>query len=106
MPSGAVFFILIVAVLAAALAWMVASLYRRRMLSLMRGGTAPLPPTSGDEPSPVRQMRLSPGTPPSTTPPIAAPRPGCCSASRRVPASIALTQPWLALVFVPTTIAT
>lgn len=42
LPSGAVFFILIVAILlASALAWGVASLYRRRMTILMRGGRLP-----------------------------------------------------------------
>ncbi len=42
LPSGAVFFILSAAVLlAAALAWVVAALYQRGMLALMRGGTAP-----------------------------------------------------------------
>ena len=41
-PSGAVFFILISAVLlAAALAWVVAALYQRGMLALMRGGVPP-----------------------------------------------------------------
>lgn len=41
-PSGAVFFVLIVAVLlAVGLAWAVAALYQRRMLALMRGGTPP-----------------------------------------------------------------
>ena len=41
-PSGAVFLILIAAVLlAAALAWVLAALYQRRMLALMGGGTAP-----------------------------------------------------------------
>ena len=43
-PSGPIFFILIVAVvLAAALAWVIAALYERRMLALMSGGTAPEP---------------------------------------------------------------
>ncbi|MBL8414018.1 MAG: hypothetical protein JNM42_06250 [Propionivibrio sp.] len=43
-PSGAVFFILITAVLlAAALAWVLAALYQRRMLALMSSGTAPEP---------------------------------------------------------------
>ena len=42
LPSGAVFFILIIAVLlASGLAWGVAGLYRRRMKILMRGGTTP-----------------------------------------------------------------
>ncbi|MBL0208858.1 MAG: hypothetical protein IPP84_13215 [Propionivibrio sp.] len=42
LPSGAVFFILISAVLLAAiLAWVVAALYRRGMLALMRGGSTP-----------------------------------------------------------------
>lgn len=41
-PSGAVFFILVSAVLlAAALAWVVAALYQRGMLALMRGGVPP-----------------------------------------------------------------
>ena len=41
-PSGAIFLILIAAVLlAAALAWVLAALYQRRMLALMSGSTAP-----------------------------------------------------------------
>jgi hypothetical protein len=43
-PSGALFFALIAAVvLAAVLAWIIAGLYRRSMLTLMRGGGAPGP---------------------------------------------------------------
>lgn len=42
-PSGAVFFILIFAVLlAAGVAWLLAALYQRRMLALMRGASAPV----------------------------------------------------------------
>ncbi len=44
LPSGAVFFILIAAViLAAGLAWAVAAMYERRMLALMSGSSAPEP---------------------------------------------------------------
>ncbi|MBK9027200.1 MAG: hypothetical protein IPN98_04800 [Propionivibrio sp.] len=47
-PSGAVFFILISAVLlAAALAWVVAALYQRGMLALMRGGVPPATAMTG-----------------------------------------------------------
>ena len=101
MPSGAVFFILIVAVLlAAALAWMVASLYRRRMLSLMRGGTAPLPPTSGDEPVTSKTDAPEPW---NTAVDYAANRRATTRLLLSLTASsllIALTQSWLALVFV------
>jgi len=50
LPSGAVFFILIAAVLlAATLAWVVALLYQRRMLTLMRGNATPGPAATAND---------------------------------------------------------
>ena len=52
LPSGAIFFILIAAViLAAGLAWAVAALYERRMLALMSGGSAPEPTATTGKPA-------------------------------------------------------
>ena len=97
--TGALFFALAAAVLlAAATAWLVAGLYRRRMVALMRGGPAP--------------DLVGAAAPASTAP--AAPRPPGIldpaanrhAALRQLLAlaglclAIGLTQSWLALVFV------
>ncbi len=100
-PSGAVFFILITAVLlAAALAWVLAALYQRRMLALMNSGTAP-EPAAGVVGIPAPQVARAGtwGTGVDLT------------ANRRatirlmlslgaISLLIALTQSWLALLFV------
>jgi hypothetical protein len=100
LPSGAVFVILIAAVLlASALAWGVALMYQRRMLALMRGGAAPAA-TAADEAAlaaAVRRPAWNPGVD------FAANRRagtrfmlGLAAASLLV----ALGQSWLALLFV------
>lgn len=100
-PSGAVFFILIAAVLlAAALAWVLAALYQRRMLALMSGGTAPESSTRVIETAPTQVARA--GTWGAEADFTANRR-----ATMRLMLSlgaisllIALTQSWLALLFV------
>lgn len=100
-PSGAVFFILITAVLlAAALAWVLATLYQRRMLALMSGGTAPVPSASVIETAQTQVARAGTwGAGVDFT------------ANRRatirlmlsmgmISLLIALTQSWLALLFI------
>lgn len=100
-PSGAVFFILIAAVLlAAALAWLLAALYRRRMLALMRAGAAPQPAATAGE------IAVLPGARAASWGAGAD-----YAANRRatirlmlglggISLLIALSQSWLALVFV------
>lgn len=99
MESGALFFALILGVLlASGLAWAVAGLYRRRMLALMRGGPAP----DDARPAPPQRFALREDRPPPATD---------LAANRRAMArfltvltgvclAIALTQSWLALLFV------
>jgi hypothetical protein len=100
-PSGAVFFILITAVLlAAALAWVLAALYQRRMLALMSGGSAPESTAGVIETAQTQVARAGTwGTGVDLT------------ANRRatirlmlslgaISMLIALTQSWLALLFV------
>ncbi len=101
LPSGAVFFILITAVvLAAALAWLVAALYQRRMLALMRGGAAP-EQTAIMDAAPQAQVAQAPAWNSAVT--FASNQ----RASTRLMLSlggisllIALSQAWLALLFV------
>jgi hypothetical protein len=101
LPSGAVFFILITAVLlAAALAWVLAALYQRRMLALMSSGTPPRPAAGVTEPTIPLDARA--GTWTTGVDSMANQR-----ATIRLMLSlgaisllIALTQSWLALLFV------
>lgn len=102
-PSGAVFFILITAVLlAAALAWVLAALYQRRMLALMSGGTAP-----------AATVPVCESTSPVAALPIAEDSGVNFAANRRATIRymlglgatsllIAFSQSWLALIFVYT----
>ncbi|MBK9327116.1 MAG: hypothetical protein IPN00_12620 [Hydrogenophilales bacterium] len=96
--TGALFFALAAAVLlAAATAWLVAGLYRRRMVALMRGGPAPdlagavAPASAGAPPGQPGILDLAANRRAALRQLLALA--GLCLA-------IGLTQSWLALVFV------